>query len=171
MSKVLVTDTYLSNIAASIRAKLGVSTTYTPSQMAGAIDSIPTGATDAATGRIWINSNVNSGLYTITTSTNIGFVPRFFFFINENPTTTPHTIDYSDFNGVVAYLRFYRYKSASPANKYAWNSGSASGTNWTISGTTAPCLYYSSGSKNISIYTTSNYILEGGRYFRWIAVA
>ena len=44
MAKVLVTDTYLSNIAGAIRNKLGVQTTYTPPEMAGAIASIPTGS-------------------------------------------------------------------------------------------------------------------------------
>lgn len=43
MAKVLITDTYLSNIADAIRNKLDVETTYTPPQMAGAIASIPTG--------------------------------------------------------------------------------------------------------------------------------
>lgn len=43
MARVLITDTYLSDIAGAIRGKLGVQTTYTPPQMAGAIASIPTG--------------------------------------------------------------------------------------------------------------------------------
>lgn len=40
MAKVLVSDQYLTNIADSIRSKLGVETTYTPAQMAAAINSI-----------------------------------------------------------------------------------------------------------------------------------
>lgn len=44
MAKVLITDTYLSDIAGAIRNKLDVQTTYTPPQMAGAIASIPTGS-------------------------------------------------------------------------------------------------------------------------------
>lgn len=43
MARVLITDTYLSDIAGAIRGKLGVQSTYTPPQMAGAIASIPTG--------------------------------------------------------------------------------------------------------------------------------
>lgn len=42
MSLVTVTESYLSAIADAIRAKLDVATTYTPAQMAGAIESIPT---------------------------------------------------------------------------------------------------------------------------------
>lgn len=44
MAKVLITDTYLSDIAGAIRNKLDVQTTYTPPQMAVAIASIPTGS-------------------------------------------------------------------------------------------------------------------------------
>lgn len=40
MAKVLVTESYLSDIADAIREKLGVSDTYTPAQMAGAIATI-----------------------------------------------------------------------------------------------------------------------------------
>lgn len=41
MAKVLVSDTNLSNIASSIRAKLSTQNTYTPTEMADAIDDIP----------------------------------------------------------------------------------------------------------------------------------
>ena len=40
MAKVIVTEQYLTDIADAIRAKLGVSDTYTPAQMAGAIEGI-----------------------------------------------------------------------------------------------------------------------------------
>ena len=43
MAKVLVTEQYLTDIADAIRAKLGVSDTYTPAQMAGAIATISGG--------------------------------------------------------------------------------------------------------------------------------
>ena len=45
MTNVLVNETSLQNIADSIRAKNGSSDTYTPAQMSGAIDNIPSGAT------------------------------------------------------------------------------------------------------------------------------
>ena len=52
MTNVLVDDSYLSDIADTIRSKLGVADTYLPSEMADAIDDIgggvtPTGAQDA----------------------------------------------------------------------------------------------------------------------------
>jgi hypothetical protein len=40
MAQYLVSDTYLTNIANAIRGKLNVSTTYTPGEMSGAINSI-----------------------------------------------------------------------------------------------------------------------------------
>lgn len=43
MSKVLVTDTYLTDIADAIRTKLGVSDTYTPAEMGPAIETITGG--------------------------------------------------------------------------------------------------------------------------------
>lgn len=43
MSKALITEAYLTNIADAIRAKNGSSDTYTPPQMAAAIGAIPTG--------------------------------------------------------------------------------------------------------------------------------
>lgn len=44
MSKVLITEEYLLDIADAIREKLGVMTEYKPSEMAAAIESIPTGS-------------------------------------------------------------------------------------------------------------------------------
>lgn len=43
MTKVLVTESHLEDIADSIRAKTGSKDTFTPGQMAGAIDDIQTG--------------------------------------------------------------------------------------------------------------------------------
>ena len=45
MSKAIITESYLTDIADAIRGKTGGSDTYTPAQMAGAITAIPTGST------------------------------------------------------------------------------------------------------------------------------
>ena len=58
MSKGTITQEYLEDIADAIRGKLGVQTTYTPPQMAGAIDSIPSGGI-VPTGTINIAENGN----------------------------------------------------------------------------------------------------------------
>lgn len=62
MATVTVNDSNLYDIADSIRAKLGVQTTYKPSQMAGAIDSISGGGI-TPTGEIEITEN---GTYDVT---------------------------------------------------------------------------------------------------------
>ena len=61
MTNVLVDDSYLSDIADTIRSKLGVSDTYLPSEMADAIDDIGGGVTP--TGTISITAN---GTYNVT---------------------------------------------------------------------------------------------------------
>lgn len=61
MTNVLVDDSYLSDIADTIRAKLGVADTYLPSEMADAIDDIGGGVTP--TGTISITAN---GTYNVT---------------------------------------------------------------------------------------------------------
>lgn len=59
MSKVLVTESSLSGIAAAIRAKNGSSDTYKPGQMAAAIQEIPTGTTPTGTVNITQNGTVD----------------------------------------------------------------------------------------------------------------
>ena len=49
MSIVLTNDSNYTAIASSIRSKLGVSTTYLPSEMSGAINSIPVGSSYSIT--------------------------------------------------------------------------------------------------------------------------
>jgi len=63
MSKGLVTGTHLTNIANAIRTKLGVQTTYQPSQMAAAIESIPTGGSNV----IDLSTGIKFGGSTFTT--------------------------------------------------------------------------------------------------------
>lgn len=46
MSKVLITEAYLEDIAAALRNKSGGGSTYTPAEMAGAILNLPSGGTD-----------------------------------------------------------------------------------------------------------------------------
>lgn len=46
MAKVLITESYLTNIASAIRTKGGTASTFTPAQMASAITNLPTGGTD-----------------------------------------------------------------------------------------------------------------------------
>ena len=63
MGKVIVTDTYLSNIASAIRGKAGTQSLYTPAQMASAIANLPSGPTVTS---LSVNAN---GTYTAPTGT------------------------------------------------------------------------------------------------------
>lgn len=63
MSRALITESYLTGIANAIRAKLGVQDTYTPPQMAAAIDAIPTGS-DVTVEALSVTQN---GTYTAPT--------------------------------------------------------------------------------------------------------
>ncbi len=65
MTKVLVSDTYLTDIADAIREKNGTTDTYKPSEMAEAISNIQTGITPAET----INITEN-GTYDVTNYAN-----------------------------------------------------------------------------------------------------
>ena len=87
MAKVLVTDTYLSNIAGAIRNKLSVQTTYTPPQMAAAIESIPTGITPTGTKNITQNGTHDVTQYA---SANVNVQPNLQSkTVTENGTVTP----------------------------------------------------------------------------------
>lgn len=66
MAKGLVTNTHLTNIGNAIRNKLGVQTTYKPSQMAAAIASIPSGGSDV----IDLSTGVKFGYSTFSTLPN-----------------------------------------------------------------------------------------------------
>lgn len=88
MSKVLVTESYLSQIANAIRSKLGGSTEYRPGDMANAIESIPTGGI-TPTGTKNISQN---GLHDVTeyASANVNVQPNLQSkTVTENGTVMP----------------------------------------------------------------------------------
>ena len=75
MSKVLVSEENLTNIADSIRSKLDVETTYKPGQMSAAIDSIETGGgLECAINQYIVASdgNINAGDLVSYINQNIG---------------------------------------------------------------------------------------------------
>lgn len=73
VQQVLVTPTYLEDIADAIRAKLNVETEYKPGQMAAAIASIPTGITPTGT-----KSITQNGTHDVTqfASANVSVQPN-----------------------------------------------------------------------------------------------
>lgn len=88
MSRALITESYLTGIANAIRAKLGVQDTYTPPQMAAAIESIPTGGI-TPTGTKQITQN---GTHDVTqyASANVNVQPTLQSkTVTQNGTVTP----------------------------------------------------------------------------------
>lgn len=80
MTKVLVTRASLEDTADSIRSKLGVQTTYKPSQFADAIDAITGGVSSADNGKVVVNgvltaqtskSVTTNGTYDTTTNNEV----------------------------------------------------------------------------------------------------
>lgn len=65
MALFAVTGQHLTDIASAIRAKLGVSTTYKPDEMAAAIASIETGASNFVTGTFTTGSSAGANTLTI----------------------------------------------------------------------------------------------------------
>lgn len=72
MAKVIVTEQYLTDIADAIRAKLDASDTYTPAQMAGAIESISGTNQDYEDALVafGVQSDLANGITALTTYSN-----------------------------------------------------------------------------------------------------
>ena len=83
MPKVLVTDTYLSNIANAIRGKNGTTTTYNPSQMAPAIQAI--------TPSLQSKTNIDAAATTVTVTADSGYDGLSSVQINPITITTYYT--------------------------------------------------------------------------------
>lgn len=117
MSRALITESYLTGIANAIRTKLGVQNTYTPPQMAAAIESIPTsGITPTGTKNITQNGTHDVTQYA---SANVNVQPNL-----QSKTATQ--------NGTVTPDQGYDGMSSVVVNV----SGGGSGV--VLSGTTAP---------------------------------
>ena len=101
MSKVLVTQSYLEDIADAIRLKSGGIDTYTPAQMAAAIAAIPTGGGGDAFAVI-IVTYIQGHVCTATNGTVTLIAPDtsgLALFAIPTPATTPETWTLTDSDG------------------------------------------------------------------------
>lgn len=105
MANVLVNDLYLGDIADAIRSKLNVQTTYKPSEMANAIDSISGGGgSSLGTKSITANGTYNAssdsldGYSQVTVNVPQGVTPTGTkqISITENGTTTEDVTNYAN---------------------------------------------------------------------------
>lgn len=97
MSKVMITESYLEDIADAIRTKNGSSDTYKPAEMADAIEDIPGGITPSGTISIATNGTVDVTQYASASvavpnpSTGTKQIS-----ITQNGTTTENVTDYAN---------------------------------------------------------------------------
>lgn len=137
MSKVLVTEEYLQDIADAIREKTGGSDTYTPAQMGDAIRNIPSG------GEIMVASVIADGVksYATLLSEISALIPSethpkrleidgFTLYLGYHDGDTEHRYanTFSSGSGSL-FFRAVRIKTGDTSNVYnQWQFGSSGGT-------------------------------------------
>lgn len=127
MTKVLVTDTNLENIAEAIRSKTGGSDTYKPSQMATAINNLSTKIVLPLQGISFGFSNSSSAITNLFNGLNTSQVWRFDHFFQgsgnsgDNLDGNPPLFDTS--NGEFFYEMFYYQTRITSIPQYNTSKG------------------------------------------------
>ena len=169
MGKVIVTDTHLTNIANAIRAKAGTSNTYTPAQMATAINNIPTGggATNFVTGTF--TPSGSGAAATLTLSYSGSGYPIFCAIVPEDGGYNPDADIYTLLQRYVI-TEWYMVKSvASSTPSYGTSGTNNQGmTEWVYkSSATTATSYSRSGAQTTNTYSSSNATAAGATAVRF----
>ena len=91
MTKVAVTETYLTNIANAIRGKNGSSDTYTPAEMATAITNIPSGEPTLQSKTKTYTPTTSKQTETVTADSNYDGLSQVSITVNAMPNGTAGT--------------------------------------------------------------------------------
>ena len=103
MSIVKITEEYLTAIANAIRQKLGVSTQYRPADMAPAIASIPTGATNYVTGSFTTSSTTGAAETVTIPYTGSGYPIACLIYVKGGAYNNTSSGDTNWYNSVQRY--------------------------------------------------------------------
>ena len=103
MSIAKITEQLLTNIANAIRTKLGVATTYTPAEMATAIASIPTGATNYVTGSFTTSSTTGAAQTVTIPYTGSGYPIACLIYVKGGAYNNTSSGDTTWYNSVQRY--------------------------------------------------------------------
>lgn len=103
MSIAKITESLLTNIANAIRTKLGVATTYTPAEMATAIASIPTGATNYVTGSFTTSSSTGAAETVTIPYTGSGYPIACLIYVKGGAYNNTSSGDTNWYNSVQRY--------------------------------------------------------------------
>ena len=152
MGKVLVTDSYLTDIADAIREKNGTEDTYLPSAMADAISSIKT---DFNGYKFVSGSFVGDSTGVVKIEHNLGYLPNGVLIIINSFGT------FQSSNLVSAFL--------SRAGKDYGSDTSVTKTHMSSSGSSYSTGLVSSYTNTETTFSfTDSYVMSGGEYY-WIA--
>lgn len=167
MTRVLINESNLQNIANAIRGKNGLSDTYTPSQMASAISAIPTGSSiTAEIVTVTVNADKTSA-YNILTGNQFladhyADTGAFVLLVSLTKQTSADSVVVdmaSNINFAHSMYGFgVRTSSADSSLYVAIVTKTLASQGVVYNG----CMYYENG--NLKVYATSSRVLRAGEY-------
>lgn len=161
MSIVKITESYLTAIADAIRGKLGVSTQYRPADMAPAIASIPTGATNYVTGSFKTSSTTGAAETVTIPYTGSGYPIACLIYVKGGAYNNTSSGDTNWYNSVQRYAigQWAMSKSNQTTTPTYGTSGAANqGVTMSIfkNSTSTATTYSRTSAMNTNTFSSSN---------------